>query len=108
MAVALVQALCPDRHCILALASDELSADEARDRLKAFITVALAFGEINPWCGLCGASAETWHYEVGPSRFASMEAARAALHAAEADQLESARLLRAAGLAYDTPPGAQN
>lgn len=108
MAVLLVQALCPDRHCIMAVASEEMAAEKSLALLKAGIAGFLDRGAINPWCGLCGAKADTWHYEIGRTRFASMEEAMPVLRQAEEGQQMYARIQKAAGVAYDKEPGAEN
>jgi hypothetical protein len=86
----IAQCLCPQRHCILA------TAGEAENEAAAEATVAgplrkqvaelLKSGEINPWCGLCNARAETWRYDLARSRFRSMEEAAPDLLRSEVEQ----------------------
>jgi hypothetical protein len=106
--VLLAQVLCPSRHCIVAVAAGEISDAEMTARLKHAVAVGLRVGAMNPWCGLCGAPVDSWVYEVARTPFTSMEEAAPALKAEEAKQLETARQMRAAGLAYDKAPGADN
>jgi hypothetical protein len=108
MPTILVQLLCPDRHCIVAAYSDDKPADELVAQLKAMVTTALGFHVLNPWCGLCGAAADTWSYEAKETPWLSMAEAQPILEAGEAGQIMYARTQRAAGLAYDKEPGAQN
>lgn len=89
----IVQCLCPDRHCIMALAFDpaDLAEAEAVARLKALVHAALNDSTINPWCALCGPTRgpSSWFYEAAPTRFRTMEEAEPALRQAEADQLRT-------------------
>jgi len=118
-----VQCLCPQRHCILALAfKDEVPDAEAIAYARG--AVASVMGEthydpetlkllgltfpLNPWCGLCGAKADTWRYEVGVMREQDWDRAVSELRANEQAQQESAALLKAMGLAYDKPSGTWN
>ena len=43
-------------------------------------------GTINPWCGLCKAPIESWRYELGRTRFASMAEAEPVLRQSEREQ----------------------
>jgi hypothetical protein len=77
MGIWLAQCLCPDRHAILAAAGE---AVDEQDATRLIFTVQTAVkdmlrSELNPWCGLCHAPAESWRYEVGRTRFRTMEAA---------------------------------
>jgi hypothetical protein len=42
---------------------------------------------LNPWCGLCAATADQWKYEVGRSRFRTMEEAEPMLRQVEGEQI---------------------
>lgn len=99
--VMLAQCLCPQRHCILAAASETETADTMTHKLRAQIRHWLVSDVINPWCGLCGAPRETWTYEVGRTRYRTMAEAAPALRQMEAMQIRSRAVLHALGLTYD-------
>jgi hypothetical protein len=84
------QCLCPARHCILAaagLAANEAeAAAEIGSSLVNAVGEALRAGLLNPRCGLCRADTETWSYEVGRTRFSSMEEAAPLLQRLEDEQ----------------------
>lgn len=84
--IRLVQCLCPARHCITALAFAPAAMDDATAirRLRAGVEAAIAAGALDPWCALCGS--RDWRYEVGRTRFRTMEEARPALEEMEARQ----------------------
>jgi hypothetical protein len=90
MTVWIAQCLCPQRHCIMATAgqADDLRAATLKllDPLRDAVGDALRADAINPWCGLCNARQETWRYELGRTRFATMAEARPALLESEANQ----------------------
>lgn len=107
----LVQCLCPARHCILALAFREDVPDaDAIAHMQVTIRAALgdrpidetlrkAFGfmqQLNPWCGLCGAKAETWMYEVAILREQNWDKTVLELLESEQAQIASAEFLRRA------------
>lgn len=86
----IAQCLCPQRHCILAAAG---AAEDARDAeehianpLRTRMAGLLKSGAINAWCGLCHSPADSWRYEIGSTRFASMEEAAEALRRSEREQ----------------------
>jgi len=91
----ITQCLCPQRHCIV------MSAGEAESRSVAEVKVAaplrervatlLATRELNPWCGLCGARAGTWKFELARTRWRTMTEAMP-----EAKQLEAEQVMTAA------------
>jgi len=108
MAVVLVQLLCPDRHCITAVASGEKSPEEMIALFKTMIALGIERHALNPWCGLCGAPADTWQYEATRTPWPTMEEAMPILRTGEQGQIQYARVQREAGLAYDKDPGAQN
>jgi hypothetical protein len=73
----IAQCLCgPERHCILATADEAADETEAATRiagmLRAQVAEWLAAESLNPWCGICGAKAEGWVYEIGRTRFETM------------------------------------
>jgi hypothetical protein len=84
MPVYLAQALCPQHHCILAAAADDRAPEALRQRLLDGVQGLLGCHAINPWCGLCGAGAASWTFEVGRTRFATLEEAKPALDVARA------------------------
>lgn len=87
----IAQCLCPQRHAILATAGeadDEANAEVAiRAPLRATIGDLIELGQLNPWCGLCNAKADTWKYELTRSRFRTMEEGEPELRKAEAEQM---------------------
>ncbi|HTI78956.1 MAG TPA: hypothetical protein VL614_00745 [Acetobacteraceae bacterium] len=90
------QCLCPGRHAILALAGEANSGQEAMvsiaSPLRQAVQAALQEQTINPWCSLCNAKAETWVYEIGRTRFRTMEEATPTLRESEAKQATLRRL----------------
>ena len=96
--VRIVQALCPQRHCILAhpYVEDE---DEPRgtceELLREQLDKLLGKRVINPLCAICGAPYASWTYEDRPTRFKTMEEAMPHLKAAEAEQRAAAQFLKA-------------
>jgi hypothetical protein len=89
-----IQCLCPERHCILAVAYDdaETKPDDAMQMFKSMVlTAADAGGPMNPWCGIC--QSRDWRYEDGVTRFASLEAAKPFLEQSQADQLATRTLI---------------
>lgn len=99
--VLLVQVLCPQRHAILAAASDHHDAAAITETLRTQVASWLASGTIKPWCGLCGAPRETWTSEPAPTRYRTLAEAEPALRQLEAEQIRSAAVLKALGLSYD-------
>lgn len=93
----IVQCLCPDRHCIMAVAYDDAVTDgeEAQRKLQGVIKQAVdAGGVINPWCGIC--QSRDFYYEDGVTRFRTMEEAMPALEQGQRDQLASRALINEA------------
>ena len=86
----IAQCLCPGRHTIMASAGEAEDAEAAEEQIAAplreAISDALRVGVMNPWCGLCKAGSETWHYEIGRTRFRTIEEATPALRQNEAEQ----------------------
>lgn len=92
MAIKIIQLLCPKRHCIFALAFDSAETDD---------TAALSFAEIkwtrmtakdvDPWCGLCLSKDLT--FEIGTTRFTTMDEAAPALKASENAQILARALI---------------
>ena len=92
----IAQCLCPERHCICAIAGDARDVSDAQTAILGGLReqVADLLGKqlLNPWCGLCHAPASGWTYEVRRTRFATMEEAEPALRQLEADQIVVASL----------------
>ena len=105
--VHLVQCLCPQRHCIVALAFQPgdaakgavgedvtLTVDNAGPYLLSVVKQMVAVHAIDPFCGICKAPIEQFHCEVGVTRFLTMKEAEPALRAGQEAQLQSAALLK--------------
>lgn len=92
----IVQCLCPDRHCVIAVAYDdaETSGEEAQRQLQALLKNAVDQRVINPWCGIC--QSRDFYYEDGVTRFRTMEEAMPALEQGQRDQLASRALINEA------------
>ena len=90
----IVQALCPQRHCIMAMAFDDDEMDDKKAILKLAMTIARAqiHLEIDPWCDLC--KAEAIQYEVGRTGFKTMEEAAPHIKASEERRGEPAKRSR--------------
>jgi len=101
--VYLAQCLCPQRHALMAVYGEDEKTLEWR--LRQMIERLIDKNAINPWCGICRASVETWYYEVAKTRFATMQEAKPALSRLQSANLEANSLLS------DSPvlgKGAQN
>jgi len=89
--VYIAQCLCgPNRHAIIALAGE--FDDEAQAFTMLIPQLRTAVGElfdagVNRWCGICGAVEPGWRYEVGRTRFRSMEEGRAEMEKTAAGNL---------------------
>lgn len=110
MSVSLVQCLCgPLRHCIAALAYDESKTDQAAEgELRLWVGMMTLQREINPWCGLCGSMNKHWIFEVGRTKFATIDEAMPYLLKAQREQARAAEALKALGAAYDRLPTSNN
>jgi hypothetical protein len=93
----IAQCLCPQRHCILATAGEAdtglLAYESVAMPLREDIAKKLQARELNPWCGLCHAPADSWRYEVGRTRWRTMAEAMPALKQVEAEEAITAALL---------------
>jgi hypothetical protein len=85
----LAQLLCPQRHCILALAYD-IEQTKPAEIEERFIAVT-APGMLNPWCGICGS--RNLHIEHGKLRTDDWDEATALLKAVEGANLATRQLL---------------
>jgi hypothetical protein len=87
----IAQCLCPDRHCIVALAGEAAGFEEAKRLVRAPLrrTVAqlLHSGALNGWCAICGAKRPSWRFEVARTRYTSMEEAEPDLAEEQAKNL---------------------
>ena len=71
----IAQCLCPQRHCMAAMAFDPAATPEgvAVESLRTAVREGIASEFFNPWCGIC--KSREFHYEVGVTRFRTMEEA---------------------------------
>jgi hypothetical protein len=84
----ITQCLCPQRHCILAIAWDAadttttMTPEIAVASLRALVAAAVlpGVGWMNPWCGIC--HSREFSYEDGVTAFRTMDEARPALEEA--------------------------
>jgi hypothetical protein len=95
--VFLVQYLCPERHCILAVAYEEGSG--SFEEAKGQIRLGMQAAGVNPWCGICGS--RDLSFEEGLTPFASIEEAMTPLLEGSRAQQESRQLLDALGVTHD-------
>ena len=97
MTVWIAQCKCPQGHAILA------SADEAETALQAWETIVAPLRNritelirkriLNPWCGICRATNDSWRYEVATTRWLTMAEALPALKQNEAEQRAAAAVI---------------
>ena len=94
MKVRIVQLLCPQRHCVMALpyqTDNGAEIPEKTDELKkTFAELVQRF--LNPWCGLC--QSRNLHTEDQPTIFRTMDEARSFLEQSERDQTATAGFFR--------------
>ena len=86
----ITQLLCPQRHCIVAMAWDEheTSASEVEHELRKMFRDAVQGGHLDPYCGLC--RSETFHCENARTLFSTMAEALPHLREQEREQLLTA------------------
>lgn len=97
--VYITQLLCPDRHCIFALAfvaggtAEEILAAMAanHDAVRATFKEAVDRNVLNPKCELCQAEAAKFTCETGRTDYASLPEAVPQLRAMEAENLKGRR-----------------
>lgn len=93
----IAQCLCPQRHCILAAAHEADGEAEARaiilSPLREQIDGLLKIHAINPWCGICRSPVDTWTYEIGRTRWATMAEAAPEIRKSEAEQVATGAIL---------------
>lgn len=76
MSVYIVQALCPMRHCLLALAYEPTGGQDAETMtatLRSHFKELIEAGVMNPWCGLC--RSRDIQFENALSKFATLDEA---------------------------------
>jgi hypothetical protein len=56
------------------------------DALRDMVAGLLRLGALNPWCGLCGAPAERWGYELARTDYRTLAAAEPELRQQAAKQ----------------------
>lgn len=83
----LTQLMCPQRHCLTAVAWDEHknSAQAAETLLREGFRDAVGKGSLNPFCGLC--RSETLHCESRVTPWSTMDEAVTHLKRAEQQNL---------------------
>jgi hypothetical protein len=91
------QCLCPQRHCILATAGEVDDGEtgfpeKSQTTLRSAIGDMIAAKAINPWCGLCHATRDTWTYEARRTRYRTMQEAQPEFKRLEAEQAAVAAL----------------
>jgi hypothetical protein len=93
----IAQCLCPQRHCILASGAEAPNESAAKKQallpLQEAIEAMLQSGEINPWCGICYAPTEKWHYEVGCTAFATLTEAMPTIRQTQAANVATGALI---------------
>ena len=93
----ITQLLCPERHCLIAVAWD----DKERTSVDgdALIKVMSEKMALRPWCALCGS--KQLHTEHGKTSWTTMEEALPHIKATEAANIASRALLEHLGATYD-------
>jgi hypothetical protein len=95
--VRIVQLLCSERHCLLAVAYEEGKStfEKSRAAMEKFISS----GQINCHCGICGS--RDLIYEDGETKFLRLEEAGPWLASQMDANIRTRALLDAAGLTFD-------
>lgn len=86
----LAQMKCPGNHTILAAAREVDSGADEKEMITALqsgVDEAIDEHVLNPWCGLCGAKAETWTVDLRRTAYATIEEAMPALAKLEAENI---------------------
>lgn len=92
MKVRIVQLLCPQRHCITALAYQTENGEEQPEQTEKLKTMLREL-HLDPWCGLCRST--TLLYEDKPTRFATMQEAAPYIVALQQANAAMARFMQA-------------
>jgi hypothetical protein len=90
--VYIAQLLCPHRHCIVAVAEEFGTLEEAEDLRKLLAPIFEQILGHRDRCALCGSS--DFHIEIHRTLFRTMEEARPALFEQEARQYLTQRFLK--------------
>ncbi|HEX8868382.1 MAG TPA: hypothetical protein VF821_22170 [Lentzea sp.] len=109
MRVYICQCLCgSNRHCIVSAVGQFDDPVEAEAFLMTKLAMAvgdlLSTQAISPWCSICGAKDDGWVYELGRTRWSTMEEAAPHLERSEAEQLLTNAVFGSHG---PTPPRKQ-
>ena len=95
MRVRILQLLCPQRHCMLAVAYETDSGEADPDKPAELERRMAAMGlEARPPCGIC--HSRKFHLEDHPTRFETMAEAKPVLEAVAEAQRMTAAFLKAA------------
>jgi hypothetical protein len=95
--VILVQYLCPQRHCILAIGFEEGIGDLENAKLVA--SQMMKKLQINSHCGICGS--RDLFFESGRTKYATLKEATPFFLACQYNQLMTRAALEAAGVTFD-------
>lgn len=87
----LAQLLCPQRHCILALAYDIEDTKPAEIEARFSMILTSTMNLMNPWCGICGS--RKLHVEHGKLATDDWDEATAILREAEQKNLATRQVL---------------
>jgi len=95
MKVHITQCLCPQRHCMLAMAWEEphMTPKKAESTLQEIIDGGVARGLLRKCCGVCGSS--ELRCEDGLTQFDSLEEAEGEIVRLQAENLKTRRMLDA-------------
>lgn len=100
--VRLVQALCPQRHCVLAVAYEAprtpepviLKESPHIDKLRTVLQATIGAGFMHAHCAICHAGAEQFTYEDAPTAYSTLREAQPHLQREEVRQ-QAARMAAA-------------
>lgn len=98
--VTIVQLHCPARHVILAMAG-EAPAGELQQRLHALVKEWLDSSGMNPWCGMCGMSQDTWIYHAVGTPFDTIDDAVPTIRDLQDAEMTLRDTLTAQGRTFD-------
>jgi hypothetical protein len=99
MSIHLIQLLCPQRHCIIAMPYPS-GQERGKERTIDLMEEMRRTLGINPWCGICGS--QELVYEDRPTAFEALQEAMPMLRELEDEQLRSRGLLDDLGVSYDS------